>query len=104
MTASISTLTDSILAFLKEVHPRKIGLITELKQPYLAVSSELSTKSDVPLHHEYLASLSDTVEGIFVSNAHVILLSVSPSTAVQVLCEAYKRGMTWPKYAWILHS
>ena len=104
VTASISTLTDSILAFLKEVHPRKIGLITELKQPYLAVSSELSTKSDVPLHHEYLASLSDTVEGIFVSNAHVILLSVSPSTAVQVLCEAYKRGMTWPTYAWILHS
>ena len=23
---------------------------------------------------------------------------------MQVLCEAYKRGLTWPKYAWILHS
>ena len=106
-TASISTLTDSIIAFLKEVHPRKIGTITELKQPYSAVSNEFSTKSNVRLHHEYHGhhtSVSDTIEGIFVSNAHVILLSVSPSAAIPLLCEAYKRGLTWPKYAWILHS
>ena len=107
-TASVSTLTDSIIAFLKELHPRKIGIITELKQPYLAVSNEFSAKSNVRLHHEYhghhSASFSDTIEGIFVSNAHVILLSVSPSAAIPLLCEAYKRGLTWPKYAWILHS
>ena len=35
---------------------------------------------------------------------HVILLSVSPTTAIPMLCEAYKSGLTWPKYAWILHS
>ena len=107
-TASVLTLTDSIIAFLKEVHPRKIGIITELKQPYVAVSNEFSTKSNVRLHHEYhghhSASFSDTIEGIFVSNAHVILLSVSPSAAIPLLCEAYKRGLTWPKYAWILYS
>ena len=105
-TASVSTLTDSIIAFLKEVHPRKIGIITELKQPYLAVSNEFSTKSNVRLHHEYHGhhSASFSIEGIFVSNAHVILLSVSPSAAIPLLCEAYKRGLTWPKYAWILHS
>ena len=106
-TASVSTLTDSIIAFLKEVHPRKIGIITELKQPYLAVSNEFSNKSNVRLHHEYHGhhmSVSDTIEGIFVSNAHVILLSVSPSAAIPLLCEAYKRELTWPKYAWILHS
>ena len=106
-TASVSTLTDSIIAFLKELHPRKIGIITELKQPYLVVSNEFSTKSNVRLHHEYHGhhtSVSDSIEGIFVSNAHVILLSVSPSAAIPLLCEAYKRGLTWPKYAWILHS
>ena len=106
-TASVSTLTDSIIAFLKELHLRKIGIITELKQPYLAVSNEFSTKSNVRLHHEYHGhhtSVSDSIEGIFVSNAHVILLSVSPSAAIPLLCEAYKRGLTWPKYAWILHS
>ena len=106
-TASVSTLTDSIIAFLKELHPRKIGIITELKQPYLVVSNEFITKSNVRLHHEYHGhhtSVSDSIEGIFVSNTHVILLSVSPSAAIPLLCEAYKRGLTWPKYAWILHS
>lgn len=107
-TASISTLTDSIIAFSKEIHPRKIGIVTELKQPYLAVSSDFITKSNIPLHHEVISehrmSLLDAIEGIYVSNAHVILLSVSPSTALPLLCEAYKRGLTWPKYAWILHS
>ena len=106
-TASVSTLTDSIIAFVKEVHLRKIGIITELKQPYLAVSNEFSTNSNVRLHHEYHGhhtSVSDTIEGIFVSNAHVILLSVSPSAAIPLLCEAYKRGLIWPKYTWILHS
>ena len=106
-TASVSTLTDSIIAFLKEVHPRKIGIITELKQPYSAVSNEFSTKSNVRLHHEYHGhhtSVSDSIEGIFVSNTHVILLSVSPSAAIPLLCEAYKRELTWPKYAWILHG
>ena len=31
------------------------------------------------------------------------IISMS-STAISFLCEAYKRGLTWPKYAWILHS
>ena len=108
-TASVSTLTDSIIAFLKEIRPKKIGVITELKQPYLTVSYEFSTKADVPLHYQVIIehhriSLLDINEGVFVSNAHAILLSVGPSTAISMLCEAYKRGLMWPKYAWILHS
>ena len=34
MTASTSTLIESILAFLTEINPKKMGLITEIKQPY----------------------------------------------------------------------
>ena len=108
MTASISTLTDSILEFLKEIRPKKIGIITETKQPYLMVSNDFITKATIPLYHEVInnhhTSPSDIVEGVLASNAHVILLSVGPSTALPMLCEAYKRGLTWPKYAWILHS
>ena len=108
MTASTSTLTDSILEFLKEIHPKKIGIITETKQPYLMVSNEFITKATIPLYHEVInnhhTSPSDIVEGILASNAHVILLSAGPSTALPILCEAYKRGLTWSKYAWILHS
>ena len=74
---------DGFLTFLKEIHPRKIGIITELKRSYLEVSNDFSTKcNDTPLHYQVIneyhtkASILDTVEGIFVSNAHIILLSV----------------------------
>ena len=110
LTASISILTDAILAFLKEINPKKIGTITETKPPYLTISNKLHGKADIALplyvqivntHHELFSGIADRV---IASNAHVILLSVGPSTAVSILCEASKRGLTWPKYAWILHS
>ena len=108
LTASTSTLADSVLAFLREIHPRKIGAISETKQPYSTVTDELSAKANLSIiiqiasnHHK---SLSGVINRVFASNVHVILLSARPSIAVSVLCEAYKTGLTWPKYAWILHS
>ena len=77
---------------------------------YLMVSRRLSAKSNTSLNirtvivHKYRAPFSSITGRIFDSNIHVNLLSVSPSTALSILCEAYKRGLTWPKYAWILHS
>ena len=108
MTASTSTLTDSILTFLEETCPKKIGIVTELKQPYWMVSSELSTKTNISLNiqivDQHQKSLSGIATRVLESNVHIILLSVDPSTAIQMLCEAYTRGLTWPKYVWILHS
>ena len=107
MTASISTLTDSILEFLKEIRPKKIGIITETKPPYLTVSNEFITKTNTSLYHQIISNHTsplDIVEEVLALNAHVVLLSAGPSTAKTVLCAAYKRGLTWPKYAWILHS
>ena len=110
LTASTSTLTDAILAFLKKIRPKKIGIVTETKQPYLMISNKLRGKADIALplyvqivnmHHDFFSSIADRV---ITSNIHVILLSVGPSTAAHILCEASKRGLTWPKYAWILHS
>ena len=108
MTASTSTLIDSILTFMKEMQPRKIKIITEIKQPYWKVSSQLSTKANILLDTEIIDEhqtlLSDIANRVYASNTHVVLLSVGPSTAVPMLCEAYKRGLTWPRYAWMLHS
>ena len=108
MTASTSTLTDSILTFMKEIQPRKIKIITEIKQPYWKVSMQLSTKANILLDTEiidkYQTFLSDIANRVYASNTHVVLLSVGPSTAVPMLCEAYKIGLTWPYYAWMLHS
>ena len=109
MTASTLTLVESILAFLTEINPKKIGLITEIKQSYyLMVSNEINTKISISFdeivqnHHK--KSFSSITNKIFVSNINVILLNVGPSTAVSMLCEAYKSGLTWPRYAWVLHS
>ena len=108
LTASIWTLTDSILAFFNKTCTKRIGLITEMNQLYyLMVSNELRTKANISLDiqiNKHGQSLSSIAEKIFESNVHVILLSVGPSTVVPMLCEAYRRGLTWPKYVWILHS
>ena len=109
MTASTSTLTDSILTFLTQIRPKKIGIITEINQPYYSmISNELSTKANISLNiqivNKYCKSFSRIADRVFASNVHVIILSVSPSTAIPMLCEAYKSGLTWPKYAWVLHS
>ena len=110
LTVSISTLTNAILAFLKEMRPKKIGIITENKQPYLTISNQVRGKANItlPLYtqivNEHHQSFSALVDRVTASNIHVILLSVGPSTAIPILCEASIRGLTWPKYAWILHS
>ena len=110
LTASVSTLTDSILAFLNVIHPKKIEVITEAEEMYyLMVSRQLCTKANTISNiqistinkHQPFSSIIDRILDF---NIHVIVLSASPSTAISFLCEAYKRGLTWPKYAWILHS
>jgi hypothetical protein len=109
-TASLSTLTDSILAFLNVVHPRKIKIITEAEEKYYSmISRKLSTKANATSNIQISTvnkhqPLSSIIDRIINSNLHVIILSASPSTAIAFLCEAYKRGLTWPKYARILHS
>ena len=110
LTASISTLADSILAFLNMIHPKKFEIITEMEESnYLMVSHQLSTKANTVLNMSIQVvnkyhPFSTVLDRIFDFNIHAILLSVSPSTALSILCEAYKRGLTWPTYAWILHS
>ena len=96
MTASISTLTDSILAFLTEICPKKIGIITEIEQLYyLMISNELHTKTNASFNVQIIhghKSFPDIADRIFASNVHIILLSVGPSTAIPMLCETYKSG------------
>ena len=112
LTASVSTLTDSIIAFLNIIHPKKIEIITETENMYyLMISHQLCTKANTISNIQISIvavirrwPLLSIIDRILNFNIHVIILSTSPSTAVSLLCEAYKQGLTWPKYAWILHS
>ena len=52
-------------------------------------------------HQESFASVINTVAS---SNIYIIVLNVSPFIVLPILCEAHRNKLTWPKYAWILHS
>ena len=110
MTASTSVVTDSIVALMNNFNKDAIGLITESYHSYyFRVSNQLYKKANVPLyiqigHQSTKHKLSETATRISRASVKVIFLSASRSLSLQVLCKAYKAGLTWPKYAWILLS
>ena len=72
------------------------------------VSNDLLTKANVSLYihvsHSHSESYSNIIDRIVYSNVHVLFLSCRPSIAISILLEAFKRGMNWPNYAWIMHT
>ena len=110
MTASTSMLIDSFVAFMKVTSQGRIGIITEINNVFHLkflhkVISEVNVSFSIPLvlghHQESLASVVKTVAS---ANVYIIVINVSPLLVLPILCEAYRNELTWPKYAWILHS
>ena len=110
MTASSSTVVDSFLAFMKTISQVRIGIITEVNNSFhlqflYDVLSKVNVSFSIPIvlghHQQFLASIINTVAS---SNVYIIVLNVSPFLVPTIMCEAYKNELTWPKYAWILHS
>ena len=107
MTASSSTVIDSFLAFTKVMNQSRIGILTEVNNLFHSkflhkVISEMNVSVSVPI--ALGQSFSKVMETIASSNVYVIVLNVSPFLVPPILCEAYRNKLTWPKYAWILHS
>ena len=111
LTASTLTLADSLLQFMQTINQTRFGLITELHNSYfLSVSRQLlaktknasliSVKPYVQIGFRYV--ISNVVGEIAAANVRSIILSVHPSIAIQILCEAYKSNLKWPDYVWIL--
>ena len=110
MTASSSTVIDSFLAFMKVNSQARIGIITEINNSFHlrflhSILSKVNVSFNIPIvlghHQESLASIINTIVS---SNVYIIVLNVSPFLVPTIMCEAYKNELTWPKYAWILHS
>ena len=110
MTASTSVVTDSIVALMNNFNEDTIGLITESYHSYyLRVSNQLNKKARVSLYIQIgqqsnKHKLSEITTRISRASLKLIFLSASRSISLQILCEAYRKGLTWPKYAWILLS
>ena len=110
MTASSSTVIDSFLTFMKVISQTRIGIITEINNSFHLeflhkVVSKVNVSFSIPVtpghHQESFASIINTVASL---NVYMTVLNVSPFLILPLLCEAYKNELTWPKYAWILHS
>ena len=110
MTASSSTVIDSFLTFMKVISQTRVGIITEINNSFHLeflhkVVSKVNVSFSIPVtpghHQESFASVINTVASL---NVYMIVLNVSPFLILPLLCEAYKNKLTWPKYAWILHS
>ena len=111
VTASTFSLADSLLQFMQTINQTRFGLITELHNSYfLSVSQQLiaktknssliSIKPYVQIGFRYM--ISNVVDEIAAANVRSIILSVHPSIAIQILCEAYKSNLKWPDYVWII--
>ena len=110
LTASTLVVTDS-LAALNDMLSVNMGLITDTHHSYFSrLSSQLSKKAKVSLYIEIgHKSTKQLLSNIIVTeiskaNVNIIFLGASKSISLKILCEAYKEGLTWPKYAWILLS
>ena len=111
LTASTLTLADSLLQFMQTINQTRFGLITEIHNSYfLSVSQQLlaktknssliSIKPYVQIGFRYM--ISNVVDEIAAANVRSIILSVHPSIAIQIVCEAYKSNLKWPNYVWIM--
>ena len=110
LTAFSSTLIDSFLAFMKVMSQSRLGIVTEINNSYhlkllhkvlSVVNVSFSLSIALGHHHESFASVVKTIAS---SNVYIIVLNVSPFLVSPILWEAYNNRLTWPKYAWILHS
>ena len=109
MTASGAVLTDAMLAFLTVVNQTEIGVITEnCHSHYSRVSNRLFANANVTMYVQLGCNRdrysSEVFSSISLSNVHVLFLSVSPTTAIHVLCDAHIKGLQWPNYAWIMYG
>ena len=110
MTASTSLVADSLVELMAHFNEDTMGLIAETYHSYyFRLSNQLSKVASISLyiqigHQSTKQFLSKITKILSRSSVKVIFLSANPSVSIQVLCEAYKADLVWPKYAWILLS
>ena len=57
---------------------------------------------EVALRVELQNSVSSLIQQLTFSTTSTIVVVLPPETAADLLCHAYMKGMTWPRYGWIM--
>ena len=57
-----------------------------------------------PLEATLIVPGPQFIKRLQMSGHKIIFVSVNLRTAIEILCQAYKEGLMWPDYAWILYD
>ena len=113
MSSSSSVIVNAFLHLLKEFNWTRIGIISNNLDTYFSRTTNLLLKKadtrniKISPYIEYTTVNVNNevlVQHIKDSNTKIIFLSVDCYVASQILHTAYLNNLTWPKYAWIVHS
>ena len=110
---SANIFIDAITVLASDSEWQRIAVVTELRQSYFLSVAEafydIATESKshkiipfIQLHEGFPLEL--VFQKLQTYNSKIIVISLSVAHAIDMLCSAKDRGLTWPDYAWIVHS
>ena len=104
---------DAFSVLAGDLNWQRIAVVTESVQSYFLsyaeAFSDIATKRKaykitpfIQLHENQ--PLNFAFRELQMFDSKIIVLSLSIAHAIDILCLAKERGLTWPNYAWIVHS
>ena len=110
---SANIFIDALSVLASDLKWQRIAVVTESTQSYFLsfaeAFSDIATRSKsykiTPFiqHHEGLP-LKLAFKELQTFDSKIIVVSLSIAHAIDMLCSAKERDLTWPDYAWIVHS
>ena len=113
MSSSSSVVVNAFLHLLQHFNWTRIGVISDNFDNYFSKTTNLLLKEakgqdvDISPYVEYSIFNNDfnrLIKHIQYFSTKIILLSVGCYKASQILHTAHLNHLTWPEYAWIVHS
>lgn len=104
---------DGFSVFASDLKWQRIAVVTESVQSYFLsfaeAFSEIATKRNVHTITPFIQlhegqPLKLVFQELQMFDSKIIVLSLSIVHAIDILCSAQERGLTWPNWAWIVHS
>ena len=100
---------QALLDFFEALEWRNIAAITGNGDKYFFRVVEKLHETSASIHigskvnvivHNYAQSISQ----LKLDLPRIILVSIRTPLAIELLCDAYREDLVWPKHVWILHS
>ena len=107
---SPSAIVSVLLNFMNQMTWQQIAVVTDSTDAYFfSVTEKLlqvakKNGSIVVSPYIELSHMLSAIQEINQLNTKIVFVSLNAERAIKLLCMVHKRGLVWPKYAWIFHS